>query len=71
MQASKTTVRKNKRSELFKSVWAKIDALSPDKKANIYKALAIDPEHLVARNEHQFQSLEKDPAIAFYEFTYY
>ena len=54
MQVSKTTVRKNKRSELVKSVWAKIDALSHDKKANIYKALAIDPEHLVARNEHQF-----------------
>jgi len=54
MQASKTTVRKKKTSELLKSVWAKIEALSPDKKANIFKALAIDPEHLVARNEQQF-----------------
>ncbi len=71
MQASKTTVRKNKRSEMIKSVWAKIDALSHDQKANIYKALAIDPEHLVARNEHHFQAIEKDPAVAFYEFTYY
>lgn len=48
------TVRKNMRSELIKSVWAKLDALSHDQKANIYKALAIDPEHLVTRNEHQF-----------------
>jgi hypothetical protein len=54
MQVSKTTIRKKTSKELIKSVWAKLDAHSPEQKENIYKALAIDPEHLVARSEHQF-----------------
>ncbi len=71
MQPSKTMVRKNARSELVKSVWSKLDALSHDQKINVFKALTIDPENLVPRSENQFQSPEKDPAIASYEFNYY
>lgn len=52
-------------------MYAKLEQLKPEQKNIVYKALTIDPDQLVNRNEQTFQSIEKDPAIAKYEFTYY